>query len=104
MLKLREGTVLDASNNEIFLELFLQKLPITFRTALSIHKDFSLSALADMADNVAELQGPQAPVYQLHTKRSEKHCSCHHDQYVYNNRLAPNLAFVGITSDLARKP
>lgn len=34
MLKLREGTVLDASNNEIFLELFLQKLPITFRTAV----------------------------------------------------------------------
>jgi len=65
MLKLRGGTVTDAANDEIFRELFLQKLPFTVRTALAVHKGASLSELADMADNMAEVQGPQAPVYQL---------------------------------------
>ena len=65
MLKLRGGTVPDADKDEIFRELFLQKLPITVRTALAIHKDVSLTQLTDMADNMAEVQGPQAPVYQL---------------------------------------
>lgn len=65
MLKLRGGTVADAGEDEIFRELFLQKLPLTVRTALAVHKGASLSELADMADNMAEVQGPQAPVYQL---------------------------------------
>ena len=65
MLKFRGGTVTDAANDEIFRELFLQKLPLTVRTALAVHKGASLSELADMADNMAEVQGPQAPVYQL---------------------------------------
>ena len=65
MLKLRGGTAPDADKDEIFRELFLQKLPITVRTALAIHKDVSLTQLADMADNMAEVQGSQAPVYQL---------------------------------------
>jgi len=43
----------------------LQKLPLTVRTALAVHKGASLSELADMADNMAEVEGPQAPVYQL---------------------------------------
>ena len=30
-----------------------------------MHKDASLSALAEMADNMVEVQSPQAPVYQL---------------------------------------
>lgn len=67
MLKLRGGTVSDADKDEIFRELFLQKLPITVRTALAIHKDATLIQLAEMADNMAEVQGPQAPVYQLQT-------------------------------------
>lgn len=33
--------------------------------ALAIYKDASLSELADMADNMAEVQSPQALVYQL---------------------------------------
>lgn len=65
MLKLRGGTLTDAANDEIFRELFLQKLPLTARTALAVHKDASLSELANMADNMVEVQGPQAPVYQL---------------------------------------
>ena len=65
MLKLRGGTVTDAANDEIFRELFLQKISLTVRTALAVHKDASLSELADMADSMAEVQGPQAPVYQL---------------------------------------
>ena len=65
MLKLRGGTVPDVDKDEIFRELFLQKLSITVRTALEIHKDVSLTQLADKADNMAEVQGPQAPVYQL---------------------------------------
>ena len=55
MLKLRGGTVADAGGDEIFRELFLQKLPLTVRTALAVHKDASLSELADMADNMAEV-------------------------------------------------
>ena len=43
MLKLRGGTVPDGDKDEIFRELFLQKLPITVRTALAIHKDVSLT-------------------------------------------------------------
>lgn len=65
MLKLRGGTVADAGGDDIFRDLFLQKLPLTVRTALAVHKGASLSELADMADNMAEVQGPQAPVYQL---------------------------------------
>ena len=65
MLKLRRSIVTDAGNDEIFRELFLQKLSLTVRTALAVHKDASLSELADMADSMAEVQGPQAPVYQL---------------------------------------
>ena len=65
MLKLRGGTVTHAAIDEIFRELFPQKLPLTVRTALAVDKDASLSELADMADNMAEVQDPQAPVYQL---------------------------------------
>lgn len=54
---LRGGTVADAGEDEIFRELFLQKLPLTVRTALAVHKGASLSELADMADNMAEVQG-----------------------------------------------
>lgn len=65
MLKLRGGTLTDAATDELFRELFLQKLPLTVRTALAVHKDASLSDLADMADHMAEVQGPPAPVNQL---------------------------------------
>ena len=37
MLKLRGGTVTDAANDEIFRELFLQKLSLTVRTALAVY-------------------------------------------------------------------
>ena len=46
-----------------FRELFLQKLPIIIRTALATHKDATLNQLAEMADDMAEVQGPQPPVY-----------------------------------------
>jgi len=65
MLKLRGDAVLDANRDEIFRELFLQKLPITIRTALATHKDATLNQLAEMADDMAEVQGPQPPVYQV---------------------------------------
>ena len=68
MWKLRGGTDPDADRDEIFRELFLQKLPITIRTALAIHKDATLTQLAEMADHMAEVQGPQSPVYQLQTQ------------------------------------
>ncbi|XP_028404003.1 uncharacterized protein LOC114526611 [Dendronephthya gigantea] len=60
MLKLRGGTTGEADQDEIFREIYLQKLPLTIRTALAIHKDKALSALAEMADNMVEVQGPQA--------------------------------------------
>ncbi len=56
MLKLRGGTAADADQDEIFREIFLQKLP---RTALAIHKGKTLRDLAEMADNMVEVQGPQ---------------------------------------------
>ena len=65
MLKLRGDAVLDADRDEIFRELFLQKLPITIRMALATRKDATLSQLAEMADDMAEVQGPQPPVYQV---------------------------------------
>ena len=37
MLKLRGGTTGDADKDEIFREIYLQKLPLTVRTALAIH-------------------------------------------------------------------
>ena len=65
MLKLRDDALLDADRDEIFRELFLQKLPITICTALATHKDATLNQLAEMADDMAEVQGPQPPVYQV---------------------------------------
>ena len=62
MLKLRGGTITEADRDEIFREIFLQKLPTHIRTVLAIHKAESLGNLADMADNMAEMQGPQQPV------------------------------------------
>ena len=59
MLKLRGGTAADADQDEIFREIFLQKLPLTVRTALAIHKGKTLRDLAEMADNMVEVQGPQ---------------------------------------------
>ena len=61
MLKLRG----DAVRDEIFRELFLQKLPIPIRPALATHKDATLNQLAEIADDMAEVQGPQPPVYQV---------------------------------------
>ena len=55
MLKLRGGTITDAGNDEIFRELFLQKLPLAVRTAFAVHRDANLSELAVMADNMAEV-------------------------------------------------
>ena len=60
MLKLRGGTTAEADGDEIFREIFLQKLPISVRTTLAIHKEKPLGDLADMADNMVEVQGPQA--------------------------------------------
>ena len=65
MLKLCDDAVLDADRDEIFRKLFLQKLPITIRTALVTHKDATLIQLAKMADDMAEVQGPLPPVYQV---------------------------------------
>ena len=62
MLNPRGGTVPDAEKDEIFCALFLQKFPITVCTALVIHKDVSLTQLTNMADNMAEVQGPQPPL------------------------------------------
>ena len=60
MLKLRGGTTGEADQDEIFREIYLQKLPLAIRTALAIHKDETLSSLAEMADNMVEVQGPQS--------------------------------------------
>ena len=60
MLKLRGGTATEANANAIFRQLFLDKLPLTIRTALAIHSGKSLENLAKMADTMAEIQGPQA--------------------------------------------
>ena len=60
MLKLRGGTTVDADQDEIFREIYFQKLPLAVRTALSIHKDKTLNVLAEMADTMIEVQGPQA--------------------------------------------
>ena len=65
MLKLRGDDVPDADRDDIFRELFLQKLPITIRTALATHRDATLVQLAEMADDMDEVQGPQPPVYQV---------------------------------------
>ena len=69
MLKLRGDAVLNADRDEIFRELLLQKLPITIRTALATHKGATLNQLAEMADDMAEVQGPQPPVYQVSERK-----------------------------------
>ena len=60
--------VLDADRDGIFRELFLQKLPITIRTALATHKDATLIQLAEMADEMALVQGHQPPVFRFRKK------------------------------------
>ena len=60
MLKLRGGTATEANANAIFRQLFLDKLPLTIRTALAIHSKEKLENLAEMGDTMAETQGPQA--------------------------------------------
>ena len=60
MLKLRGGTVVESNADPIFKQIFLDKLPLSIRTALAIHHDQSLQNLAEMADAMAEIQGPQA--------------------------------------------
>ena len=59
MLKLRGGTTGEADQCEIFREIYLQKLPLAIHTALAIQKHKTLSVLAEMADNMVEVQGPQ---------------------------------------------
>ena len=71
MLKLRGGTITEADGDEIFREIFLQKLPTHIRTVLAIHKAESLGNLADMADNMAEMQGPQQPVQACAVQQKE---------------------------------
>lgn len=60
MLKLRGGTATEANADPIFKQLFMDKLPLNIRTALAIHNDQSLQRLAELADAMAEIQGPQA--------------------------------------------
>lgn len=60
-LKLCRGTVADAATDKIFPELYLQKLPLTIRMTLAVHKYTSLSELADMANNMAIWKTLQSP-------------------------------------------
>ena len=60
MLKLRGVTVTEADKDELFKQLFMQKMPPAIRMALAIHNKENLSDLVDMADAMAELQSPQA--------------------------------------------
>ena len=48
------------TKTKFFREIYLQKLPLAIRTALSIHEDETLSSLAEMADKMVEVQGPQS--------------------------------------------
>ena len=65
MLKHRGGPATEADKDEIFRELFLQKLPIPVRTALAIHKETSLCDLAEIAVIMVEVQGPQGQVCEI---------------------------------------
>ena len=60
MLKLRGGNVTEADHDELFRQIFMEKMPPAIRMALAIHNKESLSNLAEMADTMAELQGPQS--------------------------------------------
>ena len=60
-MKLCRGTVADAATDKIFPELYLQKLPLTIRMTLAVHKYTSLSELADMANNMAIWKTLQSP-------------------------------------------
>lgn len=77
MLKLRGGTAVDSENDEIFRELFLQKLPLTVRTALAIHKDTSLSDIAEIADNMVEVQGPQGQISEIQQRGNPEIAAVH---------------------------
>ena len=65
MLKLRGDSAEDAYKDEIFRELYFQKLPLPVRTALAIYKESTLSHLADLADHMVEVQGPSAPICEV---------------------------------------
>ncbi len=70
--EIRGGTAADADQDEIFREIFLQKLPLTVRTALAIHKGKTLRDLAEMANNMVEVQGPQQNLQgQVHMLQQE---------------------------------
>ena len=111
MLKLRGDDVPDDDRDDIFRKLFLQKLPITIRTALATHKDATLVQLAEMADDMAEVQGPQPPVYQVQKESGPEITAIQSEllkiskmlqsqsRSTYEQRPSPpRLAFVGTTS------
>ena len=59
MLKLRGGTIVEANADPIFKQHFLDRLPLSIRTALAMHHNWSLQNLAETVDAMAEIQGPQ---------------------------------------------
>ena len=60
MLKIRGGTVTEADKDKLLKQLFMKKMLPAICMALAIHNKENLSNLADIADAIAELQGPEA--------------------------------------------
>lgn len=50
----RGGTIVEADQDEIFREIYLQKLPLTILITLAIHEDKTLIALAKMDDMMGQ--------------------------------------------------
>ena len=64
-MKLRGGATTEAGDNEIFRNIFLQKVPTHIRTVLTLHKTEKLGNQADRADSMAEKQAPQHPAQEF---------------------------------------
>ena len=62
LLKFKSKTVtkVHVDKNELFKQLFMEKMPPEIHMALVIRNMENLSNLADMANAMAQLQGPQA--------------------------------------------
>ena len=71
MMKLRGGATTEADDNEIFRDIFLQKVPTYIRTVLTLYKTEKLGNQADIADSIAEKQAPQHPAQDFAVQRKE---------------------------------
>ena len=76
MMSLRGGTTIEADGDEIFREIFLQKLLTHISTVLAVHKTKSNAYLADMADHTTDICKVRNSPHKVLLSRERKTWKC----------------------------